>query len=277
MNASLLIRDGDPWWMSPDIWTVPGSDPNGPAAPPAIGQSTFVWARVRNDGERALENIEIRFYWSNPATGVLRSNSTLVCVAFASIDVRESREVLCLTPWLPDGTNGGHQCLVAEAIHPYDPIPSPVPDAFTPRTHDQVAQRNIDLVQMAVGMMLALPIQTATPARIARQGAFRLIRHDEPLDDEQIRLMGIEQLEFEPDLAVTAGLHRGPELSCDDFDDAQELVVELPPGHTETIHLALRTDEMAPDRYCWLSVVELDRATKEEVGGVSFVIIGKEG
>ena len=54
MSLNLLIRDGEPhWWNSPDIWVVPGNDPNGPPGQPVAGEPAFIWGRIKNDGEQA--------------------------------------------------------------------------------------------------------------------------------------------------------------------------------------------------------------------------------
>ena len=29
MSVLLEIQDGSPWWLSPNVWTVPGGDPQG--------------------------------------------------------------------------------------------------------------------------------------------------------------------------------------------------------------------------------------------------------
>ena len=277
MRNALLIRDGDPWWLSPDIWTVPGTDPNGSTAIPAVGQSTFVWARLQNRGEEQLQNVQLNFYWSNPATGVYRSNSTLIGSAFATVPGGETREVLCLTPWVPEGVNNGHECLVVEAIHPSDPLPAPLPDPFSPPTYDQVAQRNIDLVSMATGMMRSMAIQVATPKRIHRTAILRVEAGREPLADEIVAAIGLGKAKFSPGQGFVVGFGPGPELDCDGFDPTQELKLELKPGTRTTAHLQILAKKADPGRYEWLSVIEYDAETQEVVGGVSFVLTGKEG
>jgi hypothetical protein len=128
MPVQLLIRDGDPhWWNSPDIWVVPGNDPNGAPGQPVAGEAAFLWARVQNTGKDPATGATVKFYWSNPAAGVLRSNSTFVGSAFVSLNGGETKEVLCVIPWIPVVVNNGHECLVAEVIHPADPLPSPLP------------------------------------------------------------------------------------------------------------------------------------------------------
>jgi hypothetical protein len=77
MAAKIQIRDGNPWWLSQDIWVVPGDNPNGLPGRPIAGQTNYLWARTQNIGTLPISGANINFYWSNPATGVLRSNSTL--------------------------------------------------------------------------------------------------------------------------------------------------------------------------------------------------------
>ena len=50
MSVLLEIPDGNPWWVSPNLWTVPGNDPNGPAGLPIAGQPAYLYAKVTNNG-----------------------------------------------------------------------------------------------------------------------------------------------------------------------------------------------------------------------------------
>jgi len=276
VSGALLIRDGQPWWMSPDIWVVPGPDPYGTPAIPAVGESSFVWGRVENRSETDLENIQVNFYWSNPATGVLRSNSTLIGSAFASIPAGDTREVLCLTPWAPAGVNNGHECLIAEAVHPADPLPNPLPDPFAPPTYDQVAQRNIDLLMMRMKMMRAVGIQIAAPLRTERTAVITLRREFKPLPDEIARTIGLGKREFDPEMRIFATLSDRPDLSCDTGEEIKELTLKLTGGKAQTVFLQLRNEAKHQGAYCWFSVIEHDARTKDEIGGVSFVVTGDE-
>ena len=117
MSAILTIRDGDPyWWNSPDIWVVPGVDPGGLPGVPIAGNPAYLWARAHNTGDQAVTGAKIDFYWSNPATGVLRSNSHLVGSAYVDLEAGETQEVLCLVPWIPEIVNNGHECLVVHEL-----------------------------------------------------------------------------------------------------------------------------------------------------------------
>jgi len=151
MAVSLEIRDGNPWWLSPDLWTVPGSDPEGPEGVPIEGQSCYVWARVTNNGTTPVQNATVRFYWANPAVGFDRTTANLIGISYVTLDDGESKEVLCLTPWVPEFVNEGHECILAEAFHSsLDPLPGT--QDFNVPTDRHVAQRNINVLRAAKGM-----------------------------------------------------------------------------------------------------------------------------
>src|SRR6218665_2877518 len=150
VSAQLEIRDGTPWWLSPDLWVVPGDDPSGAAGSPIAGQNNYLWARVRNTGDRAVSMARVDFFWSNPATGVLRSTSQQIGSplphppppgqqkltslsptpargvlrstsqqigsSFTDLAPGETKEVLCVSPWVPVIVNGGHECVVAQLV-----------------------------------------------------------------------------------------------------------------------------------------------------------------
>ncbi len=195
MAAKIQICDGNPWWVSPDIWVVPGNDPNGSIGSPVAGQSNYLWAKVHNVGNQLIEGAIINFYWSNPAMGVLRSNSTLVGFGFVDLEVGESKDVLCLTPWTPVVVNNGHECVVAEAITPLDPLPNPLQDAFDPPTFDQVAQRNLQVVVLSPLMQfMILPIQISASTRMAKSGKISIEIGN--LGKEQVQTI-LAQLGFE--------------------------------------------------------------------------------
>ena len=96
MAIELEIRDGNPWWMSPDLWVVPGSDPTGPPGTPVAGDMAYLWAQVRNIGESRVENVTVRFYWANPAVGVDRTTANFVGSANVTLDGGQVSDVLCL-------------------------------------------------------------------------------------------------------------------------------------------------------------------------------------
>jgi hypothetical protein len=169
MSVQLEIRDGNPWWLSPDVWTVPGTDPQGPAGPPIVGTPAYMWASVRNNGSSPVDNATVRFYWANPSVGFDRNTANAIGSAFVSLDPGQVQDVLCLTPWVPSFVNGGHECVLAEAFHPSDPLPGS-PDFNVP-TDRHVAQHNLNVV-MAAMMKFSARFEIHNASRKAR--AFRL-------------------------------------------------------------------------------------------------------
>ena len=275
MCALMTIRDGDPWWISPDIWTVPGSDPNAKPASPSVGQPTFVWVRIRNNGTSALKDVQLRFYWSNPATGVLRSNSTLIGSSFTSIAPGKDSEVLCLTPWIPVGVNDGHECLVVEALHPLEPLPTPPPDSFSPPKFDQVAQRNISLVKMRKNTIRMLPIQVAAPFRHGRKTKLYLERDNIELPDELVRNLGLQNRRFNPVLPIRVSIQAHPEFQCDEFEQVEVLDQVLPGSTIRAAYLAIQAMEFDSLSYSILHIVERSE-NGESLGGITFVVTGTE-
>ena len=168
MSVLLEIPDGSPnWWLSPNIWTVPGNDPGGAPGMPIAGEQCFLYARVTNNGTDAVQNATVRFYWADPSVGFDRNTANHIGDANVSLNAGETQDVLCLVPWMPTFVNGGHECVLAEAFHPtYDPLPA-TPDFNVP-TDRHVAQRNLSVLMMMKSMMFHLPFQVCNTQRQVR-------------------------------------------------------------------------------------------------------------
>jgi hypothetical protein len=178
MAVELEIRDGDPWWMSPDLWVVPGSDPEGTAGSPVAGETNYVWAEVRNNGSSSVTDATVRFYWADPSVGFDRTTAHLIGTAYVSLAPSEAAEVLCLTPWIPTVVNDGHECILAEIFHASDPLPATA--VFDVPTDRHVAQKNLSVVEALDPMgFFALPFVVENNQRLSRD--FRLIVRQGPV------------------------------------------------------------------------------------------------
>ena len=167
MAPQLEIEDGNPWWMSLDLWTVPGNDPLGTPGSPVAGTACYVWARVHNTGKDFVTNATVRYYWANPAVGFDRTTANLIGTAFVSLAAGQTEDVLCLTPWIPVYLNSGHECILAEAFHPsLDPLPAS--SAFNVPTDRHVAQRNLSVIGTASSQFFHFAFEVHNPQRIAR-------------------------------------------------------------------------------------------------------------
>jgi hypothetical protein len=271
MAVQLLIRDGSPhWYLSPDIWVVPGSDPNGAIGSPIAGSPAYLWAHVANTGSTDANGVQVRFYWANPALQVLRSTATLVGSAFADVPAGGAQDVLCLVPWMPIVVNDGHECLVAEAIHAGDPLPSPPPDDFDPPTFRQVAQKNLTVL-MARMLMSSMAITIAAPKRKDKKVTV-LAETGGTLDERTLLSLGLKG--FKPARAqmVDVGLDR--ESRCHGKDEPlgkKELEVALSRGTTTAVYAAIRAKDLADREYSLVRITE--REGDKILGGLAYVVV----
>ena len=273
MPTILEIEDGNPWWLSHDIWVVPGNDPNGMPGQPVSGEPAFLWARIHNKGEQAVAGACIKYYWSNPATGVLRSNSSEIGSAFVDLNPGETKEVLCIIPWIPVIVNDGHECVVAEVIHSSDPLPGPLPDPFDPPNYHQVAQRNLNVLAMKARKMRVLPIQLATPIRRAKQLLIK-VEVGGQIDDRLLAPMNLR--EFIPADGENLKVGLSLDSSCGDENEQfeREIKVGLNPGTARAVYLKVFPAELEPRTYTLLHITS--QSDEKIEGGITYVVVNQE-
>lgn len=267
MSATLVIRDGDPWWLSEDLWVTPNT-PDADPANPGVGIPNFVWGRVRNNGKDAVKGATVRFYWSDPTTGVLRSNSTLIGTSFVDLAPGEVREVLCLTPWVAVVVNEGHECIVGEVVHAADPLPMPLPDAFDPPTYHQIAQRNLSVVVYATAkLQMFIWISVSASARRARSSTLEVEATIENLSSALLRSLGVRA----PAAAtpwITVGLSKDP--NCGEIGNPR-MPIKVRGGESIGVTLNIRKLQDQPTGYQVVHVRERDG--HGIVGGTSFIVV----
>jgi hypothetical protein len=173
MSVDLEIADGSPWWLSPNVWTVPGNDPAGSPGLPVVGEPCYLWAHVLNTGSDGVQDATVRFYWADPSVGFDRNTANHVGDASVSLSASDAQDVLCLVSWHPSFVNGGHECVLAEAFHPeLDPLP-PGP-AFNVPTDRHVAQHNLSVLLVAPHMnLVSMPFSIHNTSRVEREFAIR--------------------------------------------------------------------------------------------------------
>ena len=233
MSVQLVIRDGNPYWyLSPDIWVVPGNDPSDSPGNPIAGQTGYLWARVANTGNIDANGVRVDFYWANPALQVTRSNATLVGSAFADVPAGGTQDVLCLVAWIPVIVNDGHECLVAVANHPGNPLPSPLPDAFDPPTYPQVAQKNLTVLVAA--MHAAMLTITVSGLQRTEKSVVLATEQGGELDERTLESLGLRGFHPAKKPAVEVGLNL--ERSCvGDKDPLGKDKVELHKRNIEAL------------------------------------------
>lgn len=271
MAIQVEIRDGNPWWLSPDIWVVPGDDPDGAPNSPIAGRNNYVWGRVRNTGSTPMTGGRVDFFWANPAAAVLRSTAIPIGAAYVDLAPGETKEVLCISPWVPVIVNDGHECLVAQAIHSGDPLPTPLPDPFDPPAYRQVAQRNLSVLPVGTPLMQFL-IQLSAPARgVSGKISLHLLAEPRTLGEDMLASIGLAGVKPADRAPVEVGFVE--KASCEAQPTRPRLDLDIPPGHSRAAYLQI-TSKQAFQGYHLAHVEE--RAGERSIGGITLVLLGGE-
>ncbi|KAN0069051.1 hypothetical protein V8E54_012680 [Elaphomyces granulatus] len=133
-----------PIYFNPNIFFQ--SSPSDPT--PAIPEQNvgiYILASVRNSSTFLTSGATVKFWVCNPATVPTPANSTLLGTSNVILNPEETMTVLCVTEWVPQWVNNGHECIICEVSAINDPAP---PHPSTPwNINDRhVAQHNVSLI-----------------------------------------------------------------------------------------------------------------------------------
>ncbi len=217
--------------------------------------------------------MRVDFYWANPALQVTRSNATFVGSAFADVAGGGAQDVLCLVPWTPVIVNNGHECLVAVANHPGDPLPNPLPDAFDPPTYRQVAQLNLTV--LVASMRTAMMAITVSGLQRADKLVMVTAEMGGEIEARALTNLGLRGFRPAKGPAVEVGLNQ--EAGCPGDHDPighGKLEVRVPRGTSTAVHVAVRAKNIAKNEYQLIQIVE--RAKDKVLGGLGVVVISEQ-
>jgi hypothetical protein len=169
--SSLVIDHGNPWWLSPNVWAVPTSNPNEPSpgeVSPVVNDHYYLVANVRNTSGADVLNATVYFFWADPSLGVITTaNAHAVGMSSVSVPASASNTSLELQPWTPSFVNNGHECLIAAVVEGGGPPPMVLDGANDPT----VAQRNLGVVKLGMHRegRFSYPFQVCNPFRGRRR------------------------------------------------------------------------------------------------------------
>ena len=277
MAIELWIDDGNPWYLSPDIWVVPGDDPNGAPGVPIVGVSGYVWARVHNRGTTPVTNATVRYYWADPSMVITPNTATLIGTSFVSLLAGETKEVLCLSQWTPVWVNDGHECLIAQAFQASDPLPAGGQnDPFDPPNDRHTAQRNVNLVMALRSNLIVQCFAAGNTARF-RTEEVTVVARRAPIETIKNlgKTLGLKRLPGEMDEINEFGLQ--PHRCGEQIERIGEpkLTLKLQPGQQIGLALAIRVKEDADPETGALFLVE-QFVRDKLVGGIGVLALGRD-
>ncbi|HUT03514.1 MAG TPA: hypothetical protein VM163_06445 [bacterium] len=180
------------FWESPDIWVDAPPYDNIPDPQPVIGRPNRIAALVRNRGEKAVENVYIRYYWTAATVGappLLRWNliaekGPFSVPGYAGMAPIGPPAVFApIATWTPQGIVPVHQCLLAvvfvkregylglypgddpkDSFNP-DPLVYPWEPDF-PAWDNSIAMRNVWVIQMEPVQLRMFSLVVQAPSEV---------------------------------------------------------------------------------------------------------------
>ena len=127
-------------WQSPDIWNRHQRDGVHRHQDPILGQTNYVYVRVRNIGNTPIPGGTLEFYYHDPSAAIRCGDWALL----GDIDPTWFRydDFTVWTAWVPHRT--GHTCLLARFSSPGDPVSAECDVACD----NNLAQRNVEVVTL---------------------------------------------------------------------------------------------------------------------------------
>ncbi len=277
MSIELLIRDGSPnWWESPDIWVVPGTDPNGVAGTPVVGQTAYLWANVTNEGDEDAAQVQVDFWVANPSLQIRKSTANHIGTAYADVAAGMSQNVLCLVPWGVTLVNGGHECVVVDASSPADPLSPPPadPDVLDAAAYRQIAQRNLSVVSVTGQARREIIIAVHAGSRVDKNVEVKVEVGGE-LSKKARESLGLRASRDAGAKHIRAVLSERSLLRSPEPGRRQSMQLHVPRGTSAAVYLNIGVSgHLTPEGYAVVRVVESE--VGRVVGGLSVVVIEGE-
>jgi hypothetical protein len=180
------VPTGVPFWDSPDIW-VRNIDDGGTSHQNTIrGKNNFIYVRVTNRGQAETQNLKVRVYitsfagtefihpldWvpKNPTGGgTLAGTGTYFIGEVQVASLPPAAETVVHVKWaaslIPPETNW-HPCLLVE-VSPNDGLS---PKGRHVWENNNLAQKNITIVNAKVGKFIEFPFLFGSPHSTAQAG-----------------------------------------------------------------------------------------------------------
>ena len=132
-----------PFYFNPNIFFQSTPDDPTPAIP-TKNKGVYILASVRNTGTSPAFLATVQFWVCDPSTVPTPVNSQHIGTSNVFLNAGETKTVLCVTQWIPNWKNNGHQCVICEISATNDPSPSHPTTKWNIQDR-HVAQHNVDI------------------------------------------------------------------------------------------------------------------------------------
>ncbi len=287
-DGSEPLSPGLAFWTSPDVVIVkPGGAVGGEAIPLQVNK---VRVTVTNGGGIPAVDAWVDAWVADPSTLITPATATLI--GAGPITIQANMQETIDLPWTPTSGDTGHRCIIARVslIIPSDTYNDPT--VFDVIGDRHIAQRNIQVLEVAVGKAMTFRFRLGTTDG-QRRTLVRALERTWEMDPRELAQaggcvgglpakMGLEAVgvrvltlreelgrpSLTGDMSPSLGITRRP---------------EDPPGETETSvdpnrqrPVGAVTFQVSPEdeqgRLHAVDVLELDERTGETVGGLTFII-----
>lgn len=290
-DGSEPLAPGLAFWTSPDVVIVkPGGAVGGEAVPLQVNQ---VRVTVNNGGGIPAVDAYVDAFVADPSTLITPATATFI--GGGLVTVQAYLQATIDLPWTPQAGDTGHRCVIARVSLVFPPDTYTDPTVFDVVGDRHVAQRNIQVLEVAAGQAMTFRFRLGAAAdgrRGALVRAFERTRETDarelaqaggcvgglpavmPLAGLGVRTLTAREALGRPSLAgdvvPALGISRRPEEVPDQTE------VRASAGRAKQPRIGAVTFRVSsddePGRLHAVDVVQLDEETGEPVGGLTFVV-----
>lgn len=290
-DGSQPLPAGLQFWTSPDIAIVkPGGAVGGEAVPL---QLNHVRVTVTNGGGIPAVDAYVDAFVADPSTVITPATASFI--GAGTVTVQGYMQEIIELPWTPQAGDTGHRCIIARVslVFPLDTYADPT--VFDVVGDRHVAQRNIQVLEVAAGKAMTFRFRLGEVAGKRRASLVRVVERTREMDTHTLAQaggcngglpavmplshMGVRALTAREslgrptltgDLPTLLGVTRRPD------DLGQETEVRVDPRRTKQPPVMALTVAVSPDdepgRLHAVDVEHVDPETGGVLGGLSFIV-----
>ncbi|MCJ1254884.1 hypothetical protein MMC24_002700 [Lignoscripta atroalba] len=290
MAGSSLLRFGGredpsnplPWYYNPNIFFRNAADtPEAEPVIPQANEEVYIWSSIQNTSTLSVSGALIQFYVCPPTTAPSPSTSTLIGSSNIDLDPGETVAVPCISPWIPQWINNGHECIICVLT---EQPPAPAPTSPVPWLIDSthVAQHNVDVLPAPAGLASDRPHMASFAAVGLHNSASTQISirpAPEALLSYALKSLGLRKT-YKEDVTKSSRVGLVKDYTCGDplpkVDalDHKLLIEGLKPNYQLGMHALIQLPGGASKTSAAMFFIEQLDSKNKVIGGVAILALG---